>query len=330
MDIEFHYYITHLVAIRAGFKTEDAYILAYSSQHTDDNTTIFKIIQGTAAVYSNYISQTSDITKPKKELMRIYPIFHFMPGTKNEIESDTTLRRDGKFHILNTIPDNSNASLALKAALETKDLYRIGIATHMYADTFAHQNFVGYYESFNSMKGLLEKVIPNVGHAEAKHSPDWPALVWDDERLIRKNTSVDNRERFLKAAGRLFEEYRKYVDPQCSADTVSKDKESLMTEIHKAIGDHDKNNEERPNRIARYKELIGKDFRDYKETGWFDEAAKKKGILPSFLPWTTYEWKPNHEGSNWYRFQEAVKAHQWFVRDNILDSITAPLELERW
>jgi hypothetical protein len=330
MDIEFHYYITCITALRAGFKPEDAYILAYSSQYTDDNTKILKIGQGTAAAYSNYISQTSDITKPEKDLMRIYPVFHFMPGTKNEIESDSALRRDGKFHILNTIPDNSNARLTLKAAFETKDLYRIGIATHMYADTFAHQNFVGYYESFNSMKGLLEKVIPNVGHAEAKHSPDWPAFIWDDGRLIRKNASVDNRERFLTAAGRLFEGYRKYVNPTCPADRVLKDKESLIAELRKAIGDHDKNNEERSTRMARYKELIGKDFKDYEETAWFDETAKKKGILPAFLPWTTYEWKPNHEGSNWYRFQQAVKAHQWFVRDNILDSLTAPLELERW
>jgi hypothetical protein len=121
MDIEFHYYITYVIALRAGFNAEDSYVLAYSSQYTDDNTTIFKISQGTGdEYYSNYISQTSDITKPKNELMRIYPIFHFMPGPKEEIESNTALRRDGKFHILNTIPDNGNARLTLKAAFETK------------------------------------------------------------------------------------------------------------------------------------------------------------------------------------------------------------------
>jgi hypothetical protein len=180
------------------------------------------------------------------------------------------------------------------------------------------------------MKGIFEKVIPNVGHAEAKHSPDWPALIWDDGRLIRKNSTIDNRERFFTAAGRIFEEYRNYTDPSCPADKILKDKQSLLSEIEKAIGGRDDNNGKSSDRIDRYKELIGKDLRDYDDTAWFDEAAKKKGILPAFLPWTTYEWKPNHKSSDWYRFQEAVKAHQWFVREDFLDSVTAPLELERW
>jgi len=32
MDCEFHYYITYIVAQRAGFNPEDSYIIAYSSQ----------------------------------------------------------------------------------------------------------------------------------------------------------------------------------------------------------------------------------------------------------------------------------------------------------
>ena len=51
MDIEFHYYITYVIALRAGFNAEDSYVLAYSSQHTDDNTAIFKISQGTSDEY---------------------------------------------------------------------------------------------------------------------------------------------------------------------------------------------------------------------------------------------------------------------------------------
>lgn len=30
MDIEFHYYMTHLIALRAGFKTEDAHTIAFA------------------------------------------------------------------------------------------------------------------------------------------------------------------------------------------------------------------------------------------------------------------------------------------------------------
>lgn len=34
MDIEFHYYMTHLIALRAGFKSEDAFTIANAGQHT--------------------------------------------------------------------------------------------------------------------------------------------------------------------------------------------------------------------------------------------------------------------------------------------------------
>jgi hypothetical protein len=333
MDIEFHYYVTFVVALRAGLTKDEAYILAYSSQHVDDNTKVFKIRQGGEDIYSNYISQTSNILKAEKELMQIYPIFHFMPGDKDEIQSDGALRRDGKFHVLNTIPDNSNARVVLKAAFDEKNLYRIGIATHMFADTFAHQNFVGYYESFNAMKGLLDKAIPDVGHADAKHDPDLPGLIWGDMRLIRKNTQISNKERFLEAAGRLFEEYRRYKDPKCAPEVIEKEKAVLLLDIDAAIGDvgdHDINNREQKNRMARYKNLLGNTFKEYDKGEWFEAAVARKGILAPFKLWATYEWKPDYQGKPWFKFQEAVKNHQWFTKDNVLNQITANLELERF
>lgn len=38
MDIEFHYYVTYLVYIKAGFNKNEAEIIAYASQYVDDNT----------------------------------------------------------------------------------------------------------------------------------------------------------------------------------------------------------------------------------------------------------------------------------------------------
>ena len=248
------------------------------------------------------------------------------------------MRRDGKFHILNTIPDNSNSRKTLKEAFNTKNLYRIGIATHMYADTFAHQNFVGYYESCNAkIKGesLLEKIIPNIGHADFQHDPDRPANIWPDTRLVKKNSEIDNKPRFLKAAECIFEHYRLYLDPQCAQSVIDLEKRGLTAEIEKEIGDHDINNEERPNRIAKYKEFIKKinkdEFIDYKENAWFNEAIDKNLIasIPLINGWGTYKWKADYKESDWHGFQEAVKAHQRFVMENIINPITANLELER-
>ncbi|MEW6161851.1 MAG: DUF6765 family protein [Nitrospirota bacterium] len=306
MNIEFHYYITYIIALRAGFKPDDAYVVAYSSQYVDDNSKIFEISPGTANAYSNYISQTLNIVKPKKELMRIYPIFHFMPGIIDDIETDSARRCDGKLHLLNTIPDNRNAQEILQASFNSNNLYRIGIATHIYSDTFAHQNFVGYYDSFNSMRGLLEVTTPDIGHADAKYKPDWPALLWEDKRLVPSHSKVNNKSRFLEAAGRLFEEYRRYLNTTYISSVATQDRDNLVLEIDKAIGDYDGTNEQREDRIARYKASIGENFIDYKKDAWFNEAVRKK---IGFLKWN-YEWKENYQESHWFKFQEAVKTHQ--------------------
>jgi hypothetical protein len=302
MDIEFHYYITYIVALRVGYHPHDAYLIAYSSQHTDDNNKQYEISKGTSDEYRNYISQTLNILKPSEELLRIHPIFHFMPGTKDEVFVDSCRRSDGKLHLLNTIPNNQNARFLLKEALDSKNLYRIGIATHMYSDTFAHQNFVGCKDSFNSMKGVIEEMLPNIGHADAQFRPDWPALSWEDKRLISSHSEINNKQRFLDAAISLFKEYCVSLGRVPSTQNI----ENLIKELDKAIGEQDKTNQLSKNRIDRYKALIGDDFVEYDKEAWFKEAIDRK---IGFFKWI-YSWKENYQASSWFQFQESVKAHQ--------------------
>ena len=61
-------------------------------------------------VYQNYISQTMNILKPKRKLMRIYPVFHFVP---DEPMSESACRCDGKMHLLNTTPGNEIAVIPI-------------------------------------------------------------------------------------------------------------------------------------------------------------------------------------------------------------------------
>ena len=142
MDTEFHYYVTYLIAAKAGFGPDEAEILAYGCQYTDDNNFVVKINPGEKGLeYGNYISQTVNITKPAGELLRIHPLFHFIPG---DPVFDRAYRRDGAMHWLNTTPDSGNARQIMDAALESDNAYRLGIALHAYADTWSHQNFAGY------------------------------------------------------------------------------------------------------------------------------------------------------------------------------------------
>jgi len=317
MDIEFHYYITYMLAEKAGFNKEDTYKIAYSSQYVDDNSRMYKVRGDT--VYENYISQTMNILKPKSKLMQIYPCFHFIPG---EHETEEAKRKDGNMHILNTTPNSIRANKLIDDALAGGNPYSVGIATHSYADTWAHQNFVGCFDFFNALGGALEALTPNVGHADAQYSPDIPGLVWKDERLVSDNKIVNNKHRFVRAAENIFKKYKRHNDKNAEDSQIESDWQEIKTDIENAIGvgfKHDRKKEQKK-RIARYKKLI-ENFKNYDEDSWLDKAVRRKVVgapddfggdmLESITLFPDkYYKKSGFENSHWYNFQECVKKHQ--------------------
>ena len=201
MNIEFHYYITKYLALEAGFDPEESEIIAYSSQYVDDNSHKFQIHTPENEIFENYISQTHDILKPKNELLRIYLLFHFLPGDPN---SSKVRRKDGKMHLLITSPASIHAAEIFYDSSHNSNLYSVGIAAHMMADTFSHQNFLGTFDEMNAMKGVKEKLIPNIGHADAGYKPDIPNLIWNDPRLVKFNEVINNTDRLILAAKKLY------------------------------------------------------------------------------------------------------------------------------
>ena len=316
MKIEFHYYITHLIAARAGFRGNDLRILAHASQLTDDNDTVYKIKDGRRIAYTNRISQTMQPIKRRTARLEVYPLFHFIPG---DLNAESAKRLDGKINPFNTTPNSANANRILDTALDIENFYQIGIATHAYVDTWAHQNFVGYKDDFNAFSGFVDKIIPNIGHADAKTMPDQPRLVWDDERLIK--STVNNKERFLDAAGCLFEKLRKTADPKCSKKSLTADRSSLLEDLDKAIGDDSKEVAPNKKRLAGYSKLAATreygeaDIPAYKPDLWLNAAVKKSfryAGSPSHgkrRRVETFDIKPGFETSDWFNFQEAVNAY---------------------
>jgi len=319
MDIEFHYWITGWIARTAGFKTDEAKIIAYASQYVDDNDICFCIRDRNGSKnYRNFISQTMNILKPKQELMRIYPIFHFVPG---EPDAESAWRRDGKMHRLNTTPNSENANAIIDEALKVSgetSLYRIGIASHSYVDTWAHQNFVGWYDNFNNI-GLDLK--PDIGHADAEHQPDWVAHCWVDNRLV--DSDISNRVRFLTAAEALFNKYCAYLKRKRRMENAGQWndlKEALVKVMEMGYTGHlAKYHEER---MAYYREKVGDWLPDFNERQWFNEAIETslddelcshEGPASHFKD--KYYWKRDvdPESTHWYRFQQAVKEHERFA-----------------
>ncbi len=349
MDVEFHYYITYLIAARAGFAPEEAQTIAYASQHIDDNDMIFEINQGSPDYYSNYISQTVNILKPKKVLLRIYPIFHFIPG---DPFIDSVRRKDGKMHHLITTPNSNNARAIFDSALKSGDLYRIGLACHSYADSWAHKNFVGYFDGFNANWGPFKPL----GHVMAATRPDRVDMVWDDNRLIKSLSRVDNKPKFLEAAGMIFKKLHRYVYPTSGDDATSSEKVRLLEDLNRAIGGDNPAKKLRRDRITRYKALSreksygGVELKDYDLEEWMDEAVNEnirgfrirsrrvvvrfiKGYISKAMPRFKdhYTWKDpaNYRQTHWYRFQEAVKAQQEESEEILYETTFWKVELDQ-
>jgi hypothetical protein len=323
MNTEFHYNITWLIAARAGLPPEDAQIVAYSSQYTDNNDIIFGIDRDLPTAYGNYISQTMNILNPRHTLFRIYPLFHFIPGDPT---TSSAWRKDGAMHWLNTTPDSESANRVMDVALASGNLYRIGIACHGYADTWAHQNFVGYYSEFNSMTVPLSAAFFNIGHAEAGRDPDWPALVWQDTRLIHER--IDNKARILEASGCMYRKLAKYVDSKITRKELLRRAATLKDDLDRCIGEQDWTNAHESRRIARYRELArtpeygGRALEPYDEDRWMDEAVNEAVLgfrdrsdlflarLDPMIDSHTWKDRENYKQTHWHRFQEAVKQHQ--------------------
>lgn len=331
MDIEFHYYMTYLIAARAGFPSEQALTIAHAAQSVDDNHIRYVISGSPDGPYNNYVSQTLNILKPASQLLRIYPIFHFIPGDPN---APTARRADGRTDPWVTTPDSAVAGKMIDNALASHNLYRIGVSAHGYVDTWAHQNFLGRRDAYNDIPGSSWVTsLLNVGHGSAGHQPDHPALVWRDPRLARP--VVDNRQRFLDAAEALFRRFVLHIDPARNAAMLVSDVASLRKDLDEDIGPADPGNDAAllAARLTRYQARAltapygAAPLPTYVEYFWFNAAVAEEGawlrqkfddalnVVDDYLDQTTAipcSWRDadGFEQSDWYQFVEAVKAHQ--------------------
>jgi hypothetical protein len=197
MNIEFHYYTLYYLARQAGFPEPDASILAISSQLVDESIWQWEI-QGNRESFFSEITQNYIFWNPFVA-ESIYRPFHFIPGDSGIAGSR---RKDGIPGRHPVTEDSPLSREILIAALKSHDLYRIGIALHSYADTWAHQNFSADDEPQNAMESGAS--IPAVGHLQAFKNPDNPRMIWKDMRLKPAFNLINNRERYAKAAGMIY------------------------------------------------------------------------------------------------------------------------------
>lgn len=312
MNAEFHYYAIHWLCSRAGLADGEAYAIAYSSQFVD-NAVHEYLIDAPSGRYRTLVTQDY-VFWDERTLREVYLPFHFVPGDPAEAAS---LRADGQENVLAVTPNAPIARALLVSALKTRNPYRIGIALHAFADSWAHQGFSGRMEDFNALP--MNQGLPAVGHLRALTAPDDLGAIWIDERLTPGSSRVVNADRFLAAARKIYRYLRTYLGKGFE------DEELAMADL-KGLWRPGKGREER---IADL--VIDADMPAYDRRAWPGEAGirdETTGTSP-FGGYDKLLWAKNEIArraglsggtiraavgdsffeSDFYRWNEAAKAH---------------------
>ena len=175
MNSDFHYYATYCAAFLAGYSHEECMDIAYSDQLVDLCSKTFlsslnaPLSAATTQLQLELMDTRTDIIG-LQDITRIWSSFHFLP---KDLNADPKRRCSKGYLNKYRLICGPNGEL-LKDTIRLaghKDLQSVGIAMHILADTWAHQNFAGtpslvinntnsyFYELFKEGDGFIEKKI---------------------------------------------------------------------------------------------------------------------------------------------------------------------------
>lgn len=341
MQIDFHHAVTYVLARLAGFPAEQAAIIANAAQYVDDATEDGTIEFDSGARYSRLSSAHRMLDYRNFESLaasRVWIPFHFLPGnmglSAGEIPEGPFIQR------LRTIPNSPVAQDMLRATLADRAaphaLHRLGIAMHVYADTWAHQGFVGVQHRVNAARDLTgENGGPDVdlierlknrfvnnalplGHGTVLSHPDRPYLVWAYTNGFGERVTRNNPDDYLDAAENMCRAMQGFL-----------------------AGDYDANPPGLPDVDRIVLQRLLRDIRIESEEGrhraWLDEIAKGTfSFGPERVEYSGSgpgSWKraalgePGDNGhayrdeflaSHWKHFHDALQVHRYDVVHRIL------------
>lgn len=258
MNIEFHYYVIHWLCTNAGMDEATAKTIAYSSQFVDHNIISYTIRTETGTLRT---APTQNYGFWNESFPReVYIPYHFFPGNGR---TAAERRADGRTNPMCCTANSPPVKELLVTALKTRNPYRVGIALHTYADSWAHQNFSGLREDWNTVDP--SSIIPPIGHAHVMKKPDVPGLKWTDPRLASSERSIDNRERMLGAARMIYKYLRTYN--RLPFDDV----DLILWKLDELLGPpgHEKQSDER---ISDF--IIDGNMERYHRSEWLSEAVE--------------------------------------------------------
>ncbi len=347
MDVGFHYYVTKVIAEKAGFTPEEAQIIAYACQYVDDANANAPIIihelphdechperlinkfclnpSCTAHGGIEHILDAFDLTR--KQIL--FP-FHFLPegarpGKKTynyQTVPASTIATD----LVSTAMGQVNTSGA-DSKLRQRALIKLGIALHSYEDTFAHQRFSARNSKVDNFATDIRDAATNkpielfetkgqsffgltIGHGLiVRYADNFDTnITYVDGR--GQLVHICNHDRFMQAAQSVFD-LLKASNPAsaCVWDDVSSRFSGLF---------HDKLEPEYSKRNRKYWEK--KFSTHFPEIQYdYDAHAWSKAAL---VYATSTEYKFGGEpGLKWIRFHKAAYEQCRYVVDNHLPAV---------
>lgn len=342
MQIDFHFYTIYALARAAGFIPDNAFVIAYSSQHADDAKYEHALEFQNGGRFQQILTAHRFLdlgALDKKVCYRIWIPFHFLPGNLGAEFYDRMVTRAGS-----TVARSLFGEI-LSSSPKPYLLHRLGIFLHCFADTWSHQNFVGLIRvdlndvkrlsvknletrSFKSLLGklkreILEYAAPKLGHAQAGTIPDEPYREWKYVNYLGKRFDISNVERCLDAAQNCYEAMLTFLR---QFPGFSRDKPMPWHEIAGKMRMLFGTEAELDQRVKQWKDAIlagefgrapeGRDNTlDYDDREWFKEAVKVKKVEESD---ELYERKPGFENSHWKYFHDAGALHRFCVLHEVL------------
>lgn len=215
MQFDGHHAGTYVTARLAGFYHGEAEVISYAAQYVDDATNEGPIqFFDSAYMYARIASAHSmidynNLVEVKNHLAWIP--FHFLPGNGCLPFDDSPA--GGEIPKLICRPDSPIAREMLRMAFRDHDkprrLHRLGIAMHVYADTFAHQGFIGALSEGNRASNVtsgnseLDKRIRDASKKEITER------VWTKIKAIAQlvATSVQMAVRERKSPIRYWQDF---------------------------------------------------------------------------------------------------------------------------
>lgn len=351
MQIDGHHALTYIAARLAGFGHAGAATIAYCAQYVDDATNSGLIAFDNGAMYKRIASAHRMLDHRNLDALanhRVWIPFHFLPGNAGLPAGKNPT---GSFvNKLVCKPDSPVARDMLKACVRDHDkpygLHRLGIAMHVYADTFAHQEFAGVNHSINEVDDLssemkkkdksfftkmasyfLSDAFP-LGHGAALDYPDQPYLVWQYKngekppRLIERN----NPEIFFEAVEMMCRAMHCYrindlmMDLDAAPGLPAKDA-AVIKKLIKSIKDG--KGEERHEKwlleLAKGSFSFGSVNLAYKPKGvgsWKYKAISQKAAADTGRE--VFPYREAFLSSDWKMFHDALQAHRFDVIHDIL------------